>query len=91
MTTIKKVLKALEIEKEGDWDKAHRIVQDIEHELAYWVHAYLHRKEPDISNAYYWYSRAGKPMPEYSYEKEWDEIYTEIEEMEQKKTKKDLP
>jgi len=27
-----------------------------------WVHAYLHRAESDLSNARYWYSRAGKPV-----------------------------
>ncbi len=26
-----------------------------------WVHAYLHRKQGDTSNAGYWYERAGKP------------------------------
>ena len=72
------LLKALEIEKNGDWDKADEIVQDMEHQNAYWIHAYLHRKEPDLSNASYWYSRAKKRMPEYSYEKEWKEIYAEI-------------
>lgn len=81
MTTKEKLLKALDIEKKGDWDKAHKIVQVIEHELAYWVHAYLHRKEPDVSNAYYWYSRAGKPMPEYSFKQEWKEIYDFINDV----------
>ena len=81
MELKEKLLKALEIEKKGNWDKAHKIVQEIEHELAYWIHAYLHRKEPDLSNAYYWYSRAGKPMPEYSYKKEWKEIYEHIKKL----------
>ena len=84
MTTKEKLLKALEIEKKGDWDKAHKIVQDMYHPFAYWIHAYLHRKEPDLSNAAYWYSRAKKPMPEYSYEKEWKEIYEFIEKAEVK-------
>ena len=73
------LLKALEIEKNGDWHKAHEIVQVIEDQNAYWIHAYLHRKEPDLSNASYWYSRAKKRMPEYSYEKEWKEIYGAIQ------------
>ena len=81
MERKEKLLEALEIEKKGDWDKAHKIVQVIEHELAYWIHAYLHRKEPDLSNAYYWYSRAGKPMPEYSYAQEWEEIYKHIKKL----------
>lgn len=82
MTTKKKLIAALEVEKKGNWDKAHEIVQVMHHELAYWIHAYLHRKEPDLSNASYWYSRAGKKMPKsgYSFEKEWNEIYKFIQE-----------
>ena len=38
------------------------------------VHTYLHRKEGDSSNANYWYVRAGKTMPGYSLEKEWEEM-----------------
>ena len=26
-----------------------------------WVHAYLHRVEGDLSNAGYWYRKAGRP------------------------------
>lgn len=81
METKEILLKALDTEKKGDWDKAHEIVQDMRHSYAYWIHAYLHRKEPDLSNASYWYHRAEKPMPEYSYEKEWKEIYEVIEKM----------
>ena len=75
MNIKEKLLKALEIEKNGDWDTAHQIVQDMEHPLAYWIHAYLHRKEPDISNASYWYSRAKKPVPDFNFEQEWHEIH----------------
>jgi hypothetical protein len=78
MATKEILLKALETEKKGDWNKAHEMVQDLQHQHAYWIHAYLHRKEPDLMNASYWYSRAKKPMPEYGYEKEWKEIWEEI-------------
>ena len=64
MVTKEVLLKALDTEKNGDWDKAHKLVQDLHHPYAYWIHAYLHRKEPDLTNASYWYSRAKKPMPE---------------------------
>ncbi len=40
-------LKALWREKSGDWQAAHKIVQEIEDPLAAWVHAYLHRREGD--------------------------------------------
>lgn len=72
------LLKSLNLDKNDDWDAAHAIVQKLNHSLAYWIHAYLHRKEPDLSNAAYWYSRAEKPMPDYSFEKEWQEIFNFI-------------
>ncbi len=76
-----KLLDALEHEKNGNWDLAHRIVQDMENKNAYWIHAYLHRKEPDPYNASYWYSRAGKSMPDYSFQEEWNEIYGYIKSL----------
>jgi hypothetical protein len=57
-------LKALWYDLNGDWDTAHSIVQKMNDVNAMWIHAYLHRKEPDISNAKYWYRNAGKPYPE---------------------------
>ena len=45
----------------GDWDRAHSIVQlDEDDRQCGWVHAYLHRKEGDLSNAAYWYRRSGQ-------------------------------
>ncbi len=58
----------------GDWNKAHSIIQDVEDETGSWIHAYLHRKEGDKFNANYWYNRAGKSMPLYTAEQEWEEI-----------------
>lgn len=46
----------------GEWDRAHRIVQDAPGAEAAWVHAWLHRIEGDLGNADYWYRRAGRPM-----------------------------
>lgn len=57
-------LQALWYDLHGDWDAAHRIVQQMDDINAMWIHAYLHRKEPDISNARYWYRSAGKKFPE---------------------------
>jgi len=56
----------------GDWDKAHRTVQDDESREAAWVHAYLHRVEGDLPNAGYWYRTAGKPVATGALEAEWD-------------------
>jgi hypothetical protein len=54
-------LKALARIASGDWDGAHKLVQDDESAAAAWVHAHLHRIEGDLDNAAYWYRKAGKP------------------------------
>ena len=58
----------------GDWDGAHRLVQDESSNDAAWVHAYLHRVEGDLGNAGYWYRRAGKPVAKGSLDEEWGAI-----------------
>jgi hypothetical protein len=58
----------------GDWDQAHRIVQDESSREAAWVHAYLHRVEGDLGNAGYWYRRAGQPVATDSLQAEWERI-----------------
>jgi hypothetical protein len=58
----------------GDWTRAHESAQQDEGPGGAWVHAYLHRKEGDNSNAGYWYSRAGKTPSLNSLEIEWEEI-----------------
>ena len=67
-------LAALWHDAKGDWEAAHRIAQDIDTGHAAWVHAYLHRKEGDLSNAGYWYRRAGKPVSSGSLDDEWTQI-----------------
>ena len=67
-------LKALWYDAKGDWEKSHNIIQDLNTKTGSWIHAYLHRKEGDIANADYWYSRAGKQRPSFSLEKEWEEL-----------------
>ena len=58
----------------GDWDEAHRIVQDDSSRDAAWVHAYLHRVEGDLGNAGYWYRQAGQPVATDNLESEWERI-----------------
>ena len=70
--------KALELDREGKWDEAHAIVQDIESMDSYWIHAYLHRKEGDLGNSNYWYNRARNTMPTYGLDQEWNELYAYI-------------
>ena len=70
--------RALELDRDGDWDGAHRIVQGIDSADSYWIHAYLHRKEGALGNSNYWYNRARKTMPEYDLLQEWNELYEYI-------------
>ena len=67
-------LLALWYDGRGDWKRSHEIIQDIEDTTAAWIHAYLHRKEGDIGNADYGYRHAGKSMPDYSLQQEWENI-----------------
>jgi hypothetical protein len=68
------VLEALWHERRGDWDRAHEIAQDIAGPDGSWVHAYLHRREGDLSNAAYWYRHAGKPVARGNLDDEWRAI-----------------
>jgi hypothetical protein len=58
----------------GQWDAAHKIVQDEPGADAARVHAYLHRVEGDLGNAGYWYRQAGQPVAKDSLESEWERI-----------------
>jgi hypothetical protein len=58
----------------GDWTRAHESAQQDEGQAGSWVHAYLHRKEGDSSNAAYWYSRCGRRPSQATLEEEWEEI-----------------
>ena len=73
------LLRALELDKSGNWEEAHRVAQSVDDAYASWVHAYLHRKEGDLGNAAYWYDRAGKPVAGDSLEEEWERLYRAIE------------
>ena len=68
------VLLALWHDARGDWARAHNITQDIESSDAAWVHAYLHRKEGDLSNAGYWYRRADRQTATDALEAEWERL-----------------
>ncbi len=62
----------------GEWDRAHRIVQDDESKSAAWVHAHLHRVDGDEANAGYWYGRADKPHAGGKLDDEWQAIVTAL-------------
>jgi hypothetical protein len=65
-------------DSKGDWTRAHESAQRDEDRDGSWVHAYLHRKEGDQTNAAYWYSRAGKPVCGEPLDVEWLSIVTAL-------------
>ncbi|NBO65684.1 MAG: hypothetical protein EBU88_12740 [Acidobacteria bacterium] len=72
-------LLALWYEKRGDWQRAHEIVQELNTEPAALIHAYLHRREGDDSNARYWYHQVGRQFPvELSLDEEWSLLATTL-------------
>ena len=55
------LLQAIDFAAAGQWDAAHRIVQQYDTDpVASWIHAVLHKIEGDLDNSRYWYRRAGK-------------------------------
>ncbi len=68
------LLRALWLERKGNFAAAHAIAQDVDDQHGALVHAYLHRREGDLANAGYWYRRAGAPIPEHSLEQEWEAL-----------------
>jgi hypothetical protein len=71
-------LLALWRDAKGDWDRAHKCVDRLSDPQSVWVHAYLHRKEGDSSNARYWYSRANRTPATAPLEEEWAAIATAL-------------
>jgi hypothetical protein len=59
--------RAVELALAGDWDGAHKIVQENEEDAtSCWIHAVLHKIEGDAGNARYWYRRAGQAYEAYA-------------------------
>jgi hypothetical protein len=72
-------LEALWYDAQGNWEAAHNALQDEQSGNGAWVHAYLHRKEGDLSNAAYWYRRAGKPVATTALDDEWAALVAAID------------
>ena len=67
MAIREELIKAVELALAGDWAAAHSIVQSHEDDAtACWIHACLHKLEPDESNSRYWYRRSGHSYEEYA-------------------------
>jgi DNA polymerase III delta prime subunit len=77
-SSLPEALQALWYDKRGDWNKAHQIVQNASDADSAWVHAYLHRKEGDLSNARYWYNRTGRPEFKAELNQEWEQIAKDL-------------
>lgn len=73
-TGLPPAMEALWWLRNGDWDKAHTLVQALTSSDGAWVHAHLHRVEGDLGNAAHWYHRAGKDVTEISLKDEWQEM-----------------
>ena len=71
-------MQALWWDARGDWAWAHGLVDELETAEGMAVHAYLHRKEGSISNADYWYQRAGRGFHRPSLEEEWEALAAEL-------------
>ncbi len=67
-------LKALWWDAKGDWSRSHGLVDELENPEGMAVHAYLHRKEGEASNADYWYNRAGRRFHRSTLDDEWDAL-----------------
>jgi hypothetical protein len=61
MHSLTEALRCLE---QGEWEKAHAIVQNDESPLASWMHGVVHLQQGDLDNARYWYTRARRPLPD---------------------------
>jgi hypothetical protein len=67
---------ALWWDAQGNWSRAHDLVDALESADGMAVHAYLHRKEGEQSNADYWYRRSGRTFHRESLAEEWDALVT---------------
>jgi hypothetical protein len=67
-------LAALWWDAKKDWTRAHAIVDELETLDAIAVHAYLHRKGGQASNADCWYERAGRRFRRTTLDEEWQAL-----------------
>jgi len=66
MASRQDLARAVDLALAGDWDGAHRIVQQDEADpTSCWIHAALHKSEGDTGNSRYWYRRAGRSYEAY--------------------------
>ena len=78
MSESKLLVDALTLCREGNWDGAHTIVQQDDSRLAAWLHGVIHQEEGDLSNARYWFNRAGRRDPDPATVNELDNFEQEL-------------
>jgi hypothetical protein len=71
---LRPLLRALWLDAKGAFDQAHEIAQNTGDADGARLHAYLHRKEGDLSNARYWYRRAGAAEESGTLDAEWEAL-----------------
>jgi hypothetical protein len=84
--SLSSLLQAMWHDGNGDWEASHNIAQEIHSNEGSWIHAYLHRKEGDNSNAAYWYAKAGKKFPTIGLMEEWEDISKQLLNAENRKS-----
>ena len=57
------LMEAVRLLEQGDWEAAHVIAQSDSSANGSWAHGIVHLMEGDLSNAGYWYRRAGRRLP----------------------------
>jgi hypothetical protein len=67
-------LMALWWDAKQDWSRAHSLVDELETSYGMAVHAYLHRKGGQASNAEYWYEGAGRKFKRPALGDEWQAL-----------------
>ena len=67
-------LLALWWDAKQDWSRSHALVDELETTDGMAVHAYLHRKAGQASNADYWYQRTGRKFNRPTVEEEWQAL-----------------
>jgi len=56
------IAKAVQYLQQGEWERAHALVQDDATRAACWAHGIVHLQEGDTENARYWFARAKRPF-----------------------------
>ena len=67
-------MQALWHDGKGDWKNAHDLIDSLPDQRSAHLHAYLHRKEGDLWNADYWYTRAGQVRQHGPLDEEWEQL-----------------